>query len=256
MNMKKIFAVAAASALTVSSLAVFASAEDIATAQLTWADGVASFYWGADEAAGIENNTVAVTGDGEYTITANVEQLDEDGFDVEGGCTSVAVLALDLRFADGVKIEETYPDARVEVTSVKLGDTELALDFSAVREKLENPVGDSANNYEKDNILRQNIYNDWGGKLFACELPADLAYETITVSFKVTGLAAAADPEPAGDETTADDTTAPDNNPAEGSNPSGGDGKDPANTGIEGVAVVAGLAVLATGAIVIAKKRK
>ncbi len=56
--------------------------------------------------------------------------------------------------------------------------------------------------------------------------------------------AAPADPTPA-DPTPADPT------------PDGaGDGKEPANTGIEGVAVVAGLAVLAAGALVVAKKRK
>ncbi len=44
--------------------------------------------------------------------------------------------------------------------------------------------------------------------------------------------------------------------PAEPADPADGENKDQPNTGIEGVAVVTGLAILATGAVLVSKKRK
>ena len=66
----------------------------------------------------------------------------------------------------------------------------------------------------------------------------------LTVDFTVKGLTAA-DPEP---EAPADPEPEAPANPGDSSKPNAG-------TGVEGVALVAGIAVLATGAIVVAKKR-
>ena len=60
-------------------------------------------------------------------------------------------------------------------------------------------------------------------------------------------------------DTTPDDTKAPDDTqaPDDTTKPTTGDSTKPnTNTGVESVAVVAGIAVLATGAVIVAKKRK
>ena len=273
MNMKKIFAVAAASALAVSSLAAAANAY---TAELKYADGSWSINSMSDQDLLEESNIVnaEVDKDGTYTVSYG-EVVYEDGDESYGLANGAMVFCVDILGATegrGGKGDAAYDalaadataadkmqvakDAGFDVTDVKVtltdadgNTTDVAVDQSKVI------IGD----IEGNGNLRIELYNEYGPTKDDAPInKADIVDAvTVAVTFTVTGIegAPAAD-EPNNDDNSAEDTTAPDNTPADGSNPSGGDGKDPANTGIEGVAVVAGLAVLATGAIVIAKKRK
>lgn len=58
------------------------------------------------------------------------------------------------------------------------------------------------------------------------------------------------------DETTADESKPEESKPADSNNSGNDTPKDPANTGIEGVAVLMGVGILAGTAVVISKKRK
>lgn len=83
------------------------------------------------------------------------------------------------------------------------------------------------------------------------ETPYTIEWQSISL---VGGTGTADDTTPAADDTTpaADDTT-----PAADDTTAGGTTDKPnTDTGIEGVAVIAGLAILATGAIIVSKKRK
>ena len=272
MNMKKIFAVAAASALAVSSLAAAANAY---TAELKYADGSWAINSMGDQDLLEESNpvTAEVDKDGTYTVSYGevVYEDGDEGYGLANGATVFCVDILGATEGRGGKGDAAYDaledataadkmqlakDAGFNVTDVKVtltdadgNTTDVAVDQSKVI------FGD----IEANGNLRIELYNEYGdSKNDPAINKADIVDAvTVAVTFTVTGIegAPAAD-EPNNDDNSAEDTTAPDNTPADGSNPSGGDGKDPANTGIEGVAVVAGLAVLATGAIVIAKKRK
>ena len=79
-------------------------------------------------------------------------------------------------------------------------------------------------------------------------IPND-TYESVKITFTVSGLGGA---DAAEDAATAEDTAAP----AEDNNAAATDDKGSPDTGVEGVAALAGLAVVAGGALVISRKRK
>ena len=245
MNLKKILAGAVASVLAVSTMAVGSFAE---------ADG--TFEW---ELAG------------QFDADFNDAAEWPDG--VKGtGKVGEEITAV-WEFDDAVKLATNYfgfktvgvawsgdegaVNPYIEVVSFKADDRTIAVD----NEKMKLNAGD---NDSATGNLKCVFYNAWdnnitgGYAIDVDEVNGEEGFEKLEVVFKVVVPADANADDNNGDnniDDNTDDTTAPDNTPADGSNPSGGE-KDPTNTGIEGVAVVAGLAVLATGAIVIAKKRK
>ncbi|MDE6725658.1 MAG: hypothetical protein K2J79_08635 [Ruminiclostridium sp.] len=268
MNMKKIFAGATASVLAVSSLAAAANAY---TAELKFADGSWSINSMGDQDLLEESNVVnaEVDKDGTYTVSYGevVFEDGDEGYGLANGATVFCVDIKGLTDGRGGKGDAAYDalpadataadkmqvakDAGFDVTDVKVtltdadgNTTDVAVDQSKVI------IGD----IEGNGNLRIELYNEYGPTKDDAPInKADIANAvTVAVTFTVKGVDA---PATAEDETP-DDTAAPDNTPAPGANDGAGDGKPATNTGIEGVAVVAGLAVLATGAIVIAKKRK
>ena len=233
MNMKKIVAAAIASTMAVSSMAIAASAAEV-TASIDFRDD----------------------GSGNWSLYL----LDEEDEEAVSGAadldiTKIASIDITLSFEIG---EEGWVGGALITQSDSLGWNSFGEWESATGN------GKAFEGVESG----KSIHVDFGDKLFSADdtyarvvfqsYGEPVNIDAITLNdadgnaLLTLGAPAGGNDEPSGDETSSDDTEAPADTSADGSNPSGGDGKDPANTGIEGVAVVAGLAVLATGAIVIA----
>ena len=250
MNIKKLFAGAVASAMAVTSLAAYASADANFpyTATLGFADG----SWAAQDWA----TTVEITGDGTYTLKANCLWTDEEtGDEVPAEITGVMVFVVDIAQlgADlGLSQEEAdkWGMDQVSFSDVKVtaDGKDIALDASKL------VWGD----IEGKGNLRLEIFNAYGPTATdeaydAAKSPinpADINAATeLSVTFTLnTGSAA-----PAAADTAAAETQAP---AAAGNDTAATADKNNADTGVEGVAAVAGVAIIAAGAIVIAKKRK
>ncbi len=258
MNMKKILAGATASVLAVSSLAAAANAY---TAELKFADGSWAINSMGDQDLLEESNVVnaEVTADGTYTVSYG-EVVWEDGDEDYGLANGAMVFCVDILGATegrGGKGDAAYDalgsdataadkmqvakDAGFDVTDVKVTltgadgkTTDVAVDQSKVI------IGD----IEGNGNLRIELYNEYGPTKDDAPINKDDIVDAVTVAVTFTVKGISADTA----EDNKDETQAP--------SADANEGKEPANTGIEGVAVVAGLAVLATGAIVIAKKRK
>ena len=250
MSIKKIMAGAVASVMALSTMAVAANAY---TATLGFADGT----WSAQDWA----TTAEVNGDGTYTLTTKFDpwQDEETGEDVPAEATGIMVFVVDIaQLGADLGLEATddqpYDMTKCTVSDVKVtaDGNEIAVDNSKVL------WGDP----EGKGNLRIEIFNAYGstavGEAYDASVspinPADIsAAKEISVTFTLSGISgdAAAD-----DNAAADDTAAADDNAAAGDTaaPTTGD-KGAADTGVEGVAVVAGLAIIAAGAVVVAKKR-
>ncbi len=256
MKIRKILAAVASAAVAVSALATAASAADYngyITFQTTqysfrneWDEGsygVASDYfddyiaWGNNDPETwpeYEDNfdydiegyvlpatytDAAITGDGTYTVKA--ADLDwavtgDSDFNLIGISTDIPM------------------DAGAVCTSAT-----VIVDGEAVK-TYENPVCDDTKKYF--NIYLTNIWNAEIGSY-------GLAYPTSTleIEFTITGLGSAAE------EAPADTTEAPAAGDVDASTDSS---KGSPDTGVEDVAVVAGLAIVAGAAIALTRKRK
>ena len=165
----------------------------------------------------VDYTDATVNGDGTYTVSM-------DGFDwsIDGASAfNFVIVSTDIPFADFDP--NANPTAFVKSAS-------LVVD-GQVTATIENPP------IEGGEYLKINVVNIWN-----TDCPAyNGAYPTddIAVEFTIEGLGGAAE------DTGAVDTTAP----------TTGDKQSP-DTGVEGVAAVAGLAVLAGGAMLVSKKRK
>ena len=244
MNLKKILAGAVASVMAVSSLAVgsFAAAAD----EGGFSKLEVVFKVNTPEEVEFEWELA-----GQFDADFNDAAEWPDG--VKGTAKSNTEVTAVWEFDDDVKLAKNYfgfktvgvawsndegaENPTMDIISFKVDGREIAVDNDAFHKNHSDNDSASGN-------LKAVFYNAWDTTLtggFAIDVD-DVNKGNPTTA------------EPAGDETTSgDETEAPDTTTAPDA---AGDGKDPANTGIEGVAVVAGLAVLATGAIVIAKKRK
>ena len=269
MNMKKFMAGAVASVMAVSVMAVAASAYD---ATLGYADG----SWTAQD----WDTTITVDGDGTYSITSSFGLLpdEETGGEYSPLANGATVFVLDIKGlatdknagkgADGFDFADDdfagksafAKAAGIEVSDVKLtatiggAETDVALDASKIY------VGD----LEGKGNIRIEIYNEYGAKDSAIDRDAFADVEKFTLTFTIKGIDAPS--EPAAGEGEGENPPPPadgeggNNAPAPGG--TAGAGSDPnkdkpaVDTGIEGVAVVAGLAIVAAGAVVVAKKRK
>ncbi|HBH94425.1 MAG TPA: hypothetical protein DDX91_01640 [Ruminococcaceae bacterium] len=265
MNMKKILAGATASVLAVSSLAAAANAYE---ASLMYADGSWSFNT-MNEDAEYKKTTADITADGTYTVSADefLMNSDDEDYTLGNGATVFCVDIVDLakdkncgagseaydalqkdaKAADKMKVAQdagiNVTDVKVQITDADGKTTDIAVDQSKVL------FGD----LEGNGKIRIEIYNEYGETKE--NKPIDTTTianaQKVAVTFTISGIS--------DNEANGDATEAPEGDTTTGA---AGDVNKPStdknqpNTGVEGVAVVAGLAVLAAGAIVVAKKRK
>lgn len=261
MKITKILGAASAAVVSAAVLAASASAYE---AFLMYA----SSDWSVQcmDATSENATTADVTGDGTYTVAiSGFEWEDEDTAEmVPATGTGATVFCVDIdglanalgcgKDAEGYEGLETSADkmALAQATGLKISDvvitatntdgtsTNIAVDESKLY------YGD----IEGNGKIRLEIYNAYGDT--SKDAPIDAAGfsfdDSLSVTFTVsgTGLGAAAD-DTATDATTgeaADNTatTTPD--------------KGSPDTGVEGIAAVAGVAVLAAGAVLVSKKRK
>lgn len=262
MKITKILGAASAAVVSAAVLAASASAYE---AFLMYA----SSDWSVQcMDATSENATKAdVTGDGTYTVAiSGFEWEDEDTAEmVPATGTGATVFCVDIdglanalgcgKDAEGYDALETAADkmAFAQATGLKISDvvitatntdgtsTDIAVDESKLY------YGD----IEGNGKIRLEIFNAYGDT--SKDAPIDAAGfsfdDSLSVTFTVsgTGMGAAAD-DTATDATTGDaaDDTATTTTPDKGS----------PDTGVEGIAAVAGVAVLAAGAVLVSKKRK
>ncbi|MBQ3842929.1 MAG: hypothetical protein II820_09590 [Ruminiclostridium sp.] len=271
MKLRNIMAGFAASAVAFSALAVAASAADATgtpgTAGIAFADGNWTCqYWLDGNEYATKENTVLITGDGQYTVSVEAYTTftdEETGDDVtQPGASNIAFAAVQV-----VEGETLFPGMVITIDSVKFDGKEVTLN------------GTPYTSSDEQITTRVNLYNEWVPAppddartvdgLAADATPTAMSnsvgdWNTMEVTFTVSGTAGAADAAAPVEETAAPaaEEAAP---AAEEAAPAPATGdvaaatvstKGSPETGIEDVAVVAGLAVVAAGAIAVAKKRK
>lgn len=286
MKLRKIMAGVVATSIA-ATMAVAASAEN--TAFLMYAAGGWSFscfdYTGhAEDSDGTikewNPTTVDVSKDGTYTVA--ISDLQRSGIDEESGdeimyapvCEGAVVFNVDIDgLADALGVATKDVDdlktgadkmnyakekginvTDVKITQVKDGETtEVAVDSSKIL------FGD----IEGNGKLRIEFYNEYGDtKADPSVNLSDIYFnESLSVTFTITGIDAilgtGEEPtdEPTDEPTTDEPTEEPTDEPID--TPTTGDSTKPStDTGVEGIAAVAAVAVLAAGAVVVAKKRK
>lgn len=244
-----------AAVVTMSAMVVAASAAHYEDGYVLLGFGDADWkfsMWGkdGDTQANIDDyqTPVKITGNGTYTITVDLSaggaffEDEETGEEIEQ-FTANGIGAM------GLSVWGMNEEMGMDITSVKFDGVEFPL------------VGRSFTNPE-DEGKRSNVYNPWASFKAEEHLTLDPAtatgavidinglgeWTTCEVTFDVYGFAGAVD-EAATTEAAAVEVTAGNTNTATAS-------KGSADTGIEGIAVVLGLAVIAAGAVVISKKSK
>ena len=248
MKLRKILSSVLASAVAVSAMAVTASAVDAQGADgealIAFADGswLAQYWADGAEWASVEETTI-ITGDGSYSVSVNAKAtiIDEETGDeiAVDGATDIAFAAVQV-----VNGETLFPGMVITIDSVELDGKAVTLN------------GTPYTSSDEGITTRVNLFNEWATTIpedarTADGLAADAtpmamdkacgAWTTMTVNFTVTGAGAAdaTDAPAAGDVAADTDST-----------------KGSPDTGVEDVAVVAGLAIVAAGAVLVSKKRK
>ena len=195
-----------------------------------------------DEETG-EETMAAVTGEGAVVFNVDIADLGTAlgiGKDCEG-YDDLKTGAEKMEFAKSKGINVTD----VKITQVKDGETtEIAVDSSKIL------FGD----IEGNGKLRIELYNEYGDTKADAPLKvSDIFFnESLNVTFTISGIDAIL-----GGNTTPDETEAPATDAPATDAPTTGDSSKPnSNTGVEGVAAVAGVAIVAAGAVIVAKKRK
>lgn len=244
MNMKKVIASVAASALAVSAMAASAFAVDA----ITFVDGTGKAELGD-------------SGHGEKTkITWNVADVIPEGVDIAD------VYGFRLVF-DG-EFDAQLGTGGSFILSSK-GSNWKGIEWG--NEGAAKPITYNAENKTLTRMEETAFFNATdisGAEGEYAQVVIEAYWGSGELTVKAVNLldkdgkalgAAAGEETPAGTtqaEETPAGTTEAEETPAGTTAASGDDGKTPTGVGIEGVAVVAGLAVIATGAIVIVKKRK
>lgn len=269
MKLRNLMAASVAGVLAIGTMAV-----NVAAADATGDPGMAGIafaggdwtaqYWLDGKTYPSTITTATITGDGQYTVTATpvAEFEDEEtGEMVQApGTTSLAFAALQV--VDG---ETLFPGMIITIDSVKFDGTEMAL------------AGTPYTSSDEKITTRVNLFNSWVSALpedarTIDGLAADATpvainaaelgeWTTMEVTFTVsgTGVTAEVPAETAtADAATAEDTAAADDTTGDAviAPAPTTDEKGSPDTGVEGIAAVAGVAVLAAGAIVLSKKRK
>ena len=278
-----------AAAVAVSAMAVSASAEKMEEGVFIIGFGDADWkasFWGKDGDVldSSYETTAKLEGNGTYTVVLdlskgynNVNWIDEDTGDFIDLTTGNSIGAM------GIQIYGDYPTLGCDITSVKIDGKDMALQ------------GVSYTN-DEDGGRRTNIYNAWASFNADEHLTTDASKATSTlisiddlgewtkveVTFDVYGLDEAADDAAADEDVAADDAAdedvavddaadedvdeapadeaveAPaDEAPVAGDVDAAVDStKGSPDTGVADVAAVAGLAIVAAGAVLVSKKRK
>ena len=289
MKLRKVLAGAMAAAVAVSAMAVSASAEKMEEGVFIIGFGDADWkasFWGKDGDVldSSYETTAKLEGNGTYTVVLdlskgynNVNWIDEDTGDFIDLTTGNSIGAM------GIQIYGDYPTLGCDITSVKIDGKDMALQ------------GVSFTN-DEDGGRRTNIYNAWASFNADEHLTTDASKATSTlisiddlgewtkveVTFDVYGLDEAADDAAADEDVAADDAAdedvavddaadedvdeapadeaveAPaDEAPVAGDVDAAVDStKGSPDTGVADVAAVAGLAIVAAGAVLVSKKRK
>lgn len=281
MKLRKIMAGIIATSVA-GTMAVAASAQYDASIMYADADWYPSIMDASGHAEDAASGTVTewtagtqeVTKDGTYTVSVadiKASAVDEEtGEETMAAVTAEGAMVFNVDIADlgtalGIgKDCEGYDDLKtgaekmefakskginvtdVKITQVKDGETtEVAVDSNKIL------FGD----IEGNGKLRIELYNEYGDTKNDAPLKvSDLFFnEKLEVTFTISGIDAILN----GGSTTPDETDAPATNAPATDAPTAGDStKDNTNTGVEGVAAVAGVAIVAAGAVIVAKKRK
>ena len=264
MKITKILGAASAAVVSTAVLAATASAHE---AFLMYA----SADWSCSnmEATSANATTADVTGDGTYTVAiSGFEWEDEETAEmVPATATGATVFCVDIdglanalgcgKDAEGYDALQTAAEkmAFAQATGLTISDvvitatnsdgtsTDIAVDESKLY------YGD----IEGNGKIRLEIYNAYGDTSKDAPIdPAGFSFDdALSVTFTVsgTGMGDAA----AADDNAADAATVDAEAPAD--NAAASDGKGSPDTGVEGIAVVAGVAALAAGAVIVSKKR-
>lgn len=284
MKLRKVLAGLVAAVMAASVMAVYASAVDkcpdgYALIGFGDADWKISMWGKGDDAVdyNLYQTPVQITGDGTYTITVDLSGgYTNDGWVDEETGDYIELTTANGIGAMGINIWGAPDDAAFDIISVSFDGVDYPLQ------------GASYSNNEDDG-RRTNVYNAWASfdsskedhiskdpdNATATPINIDSLTEwsVCTVTFEAYNMGEAAveavdvdvDEAIAPISETADETTtatteatATTANAAAAGNTSAAaaTSKGSADTGIEGVAVVAGLAAAAAGAVIISKKRK
>lgn len=240
MKLRNIISAAAVCAVAAAALVVPTSAETTYTAALTFQTSTYIYrntfnqpsvlYWDNElgEPADYEGASwtdAAITGDGTYTV--ELSGVNDGGWNM-------------LKLETSIDMDAT-PDVVLTITDIQLDGTSVDFDKEAAAMDISSLVSDdySSAAFNIQNACRAQIINVYD----SLAAVANEGYDTIKVTFDVTGLGGGA----AADDTAAPaDTTAPATTPDKGS----------PDTGVEGIAVVAGAAIAAGGVLMLSKKRK
>ena len=240
MKLRNIISAAAVCAVAAAALVVPTSAETTYTAALTFQTSTYIYrntfnqpsvlYWDNElgEPADYEGaawTDAAITGDGTYTV--ELSGVNDGGWNM-------------LKLETSIDMDAT-PDVVLTITDIQLDGASVDFDKEAAAMNISSLVSDdySSEAFNIQNACRAQIINVYDGLAAV----ANEGYDTIKVTFDVTGLGGGA----AADDTAAPaDTTAPAATPDKGS----------PDTGVEGIAVVAGAAIAAGGVLMLSKKRK
>lgn len=241
MKIRNIVSAAAACAVAAAAFVMPASAEESYVAGITWQSSSYMFrntiaqssllYWDNDlgEAAELEGASYVdaqITGDGTYTVELNGVK--------DGGWNM-------LKIESNIDLDKT-PDVKFDVVSIELNGA--AVDFDKEATAMSEDCATKSDDYSDwefdiKNTARVQIINVYDN---LAAIPND-SYESIKITFNVTGLGGGA----AAEDTASDATDAGSAATPEKGSP---------DTGVEGVAAIAGLAVIAGGAVAISRKRK
>jgi hypothetical protein len=266
-SIMKITKILGAASAAVVSAAVMAASAGAYEAFLMYA----SSDWSVQcmEATSANATTADVTGDGTYTVSiSGFEWEDEETAEmVPATANGATVFCVDIdglanalgcgKDAEGYEGLETSAEkmALAQATGLTISDvvitatnsdgtsTDIAVDESKLY------YGD----IEGNGKIRLEIYNAYGET--SKDAPIDAAGfsfdDALSVTFTISGTGmgdAAASDDNAADAATVDAAAPADNAAAS-------DGKGSPDTGVEGIAVVAGVAALAAGAVIVSKKR-
>lgn len=254
MKIRKFMAAAAAAVIGASVLTISAGAYDTF---LMYADG----DWAPQSmtADAYPDGHCDVTADGTYTVSvAGMTVLNEEtGEDVPALAEGAVVFCVDIeglaaannagKDAPGYEDCKTGADkmAFAKAAGINITDVSIKTKSSDGTEKDVAVAQDKIifGDIEGNGKIRIEIYNEYGDTKNDPPInTADIAFDDVmSVTFTVSGVGGAAAP-----EATTPDTTTPAATPDKGS----------PDTGVEGIAVVGGVAVLAAGALFVAKKRK
>lgn len=252
MTLKKTLATAAVSVLAVTAFAVSASAE---TAGLIYQTNAWTFrnnitqsqakWWDPDFGDAMEYDTwivndVEITADGTYTVSfeKNVMEDCKDGPE---------------QFWNFLKLQtniskEAYPDVQITIDSLKIDGKEIEAAKSA-KQSNDKVLSDDHSDIPTVNTVNDGylvgFYNAWNAE--ETVIASEDFGGKVECTFTITGFKSGDSAAPAEEATQA---------PAGNANAGAAADKNNADTGVEGVAAVAGIAIIAAGAIVIAKKRK